>query len=74
MGTATPSTELEQARQDLALAVSAFEAVQRIARSIEEVMRAEVLRLQEARGRVLLIEMRIASSTEATGDPITGKA
>lgn len=68
------STELERARQDLALATSAFEAVQRIARPIEEIMRAEVLRLQEARGRVLLLEERIANSRGATGELATGKA
>lgn len=60
------AAELEKARQDLALATSAFECAQRIFRWMEEILRAEVMRLQEARNRVALLELRLTTGEAPT--------
>lgn len=70
MTTPNHAAELEKARQDLALAVSAFEAVQRIVRSMEEIVRAEVMRLQEARNRVALLELHLATAATSEAPAI----
>lgn len=56
------SAQLERARNDLMLASSAFDVAQRFARAVEEILRSEALRVQEARNRLALLEIKIASS------------